>query len=133
MNATPRRILNTIHGSKLAQLIPLGIALCAYVLFLLTGAPEQKLVLAVATPVMCLIVYILFSKVVLRILQDPRYVGKTAPDLIFLLMTVVFALAALALLVQFLTALQYGFTIALPLSLIIWSAVSQACHKRNAE
>ena len=66
--ATPRRILNAIHRSSLAQLIPLGIALCAYVLYLLAGAPEQKLVLAIATPVVCLIVYILFCKVVLRIL-----------------------------------------------------------------
>ena len=66
--ATPRRILNAIHRSSLAQLIPLGIALCAYVLYLLAGAPEQKLVLAIATPVVCLIVYILFCKAVLRIL-----------------------------------------------------------------
>lgn len=131
--ATPRRILNIIHGSKLAQLLPLGIALCAYVLYLLAGAPEQKLVLAFSTPVVCVIVYFLFSRVVLRLLQDPRYVGKSAPDMILLLMTVVFALAALALLMQFLTDLQYGFTAGLPLSLVVWSAVSRVCHQRAAE
>ena len=131
--AAPRRILNIIHGSMLAQLIPLGIALCAYVLYLLAGAPEQKLVLAVGTPVVCVIVYFLFSKVVLRILQDPRYVSEAAPDMIFLLMTTVFALAALALLMQFLTDLQYGFTAGLPLSLVVWSAVSRVCHQRAGE
>ena len=48
-------------------------------------------------------------------------------------MTVVFALAALALLLQFLTDLQDGFTAGLPLSLTIWSAVSHVCHQRTAE
>ena len=128
-----RTFLDAIHGSKLIQFIPLGIALCAYALYLLTGAPEQKLVLAVIAPVVCVIVYILFSKVVLRLLTAPRYVGQSAPDLILLLMTVVFALAALALLMQFLTDLQDGFTAGLPLSLTVWSAVSRVCHQRAAE
>lgn len=132
-HSTPRRILNAIHSSTLSQLIPLGVALCAYVLYLLAGADEQKLVLAIATPVVCLIVYFLFSGMVLRILQNPRYVGKADPDLLFLLMTVVFTLAALALLMQFLTNVQYGFTAALPVSLVIWSAVSRVCHKRAAK
>ena len=48
-------------------------------------------------------------------------------------MTVVFALAALALLLQFLTDLQYGFTAALPVALVIWSAVSHVCHQRATE
>lgn len=133
MNITPRRILNTIHGNKLTQLIPLGLALCTYVLYLMTGAPEQKLVLAISAPVMCVIVYFLFTKLVLRILRSPRCVSKSAPDLIFLLMTIVFALAALALLLQFLTDLHYGFTAGLPLSLVIWSAVSSVCHKHATE
>ena len=128
--ATPRRILNIIHGSKLAQLIPLGIALCAYVLYLLVGAPEQKLVLAALAPVVCVIVYILFSKVVLRALQT---LDSAMLDVILLVMTGVFALAALALLMQFLTDLQYGFTAGLPLSLVVWSAVSRVCHQRAAE
>ena len=132
-NATPRRILNAIHGSKLSQLIPLELAICAYALYLFTGAPEQKLVLAIATPVVCLIVYFLLSGVILRLLISPRYVAKANPDLIFLLMTVVFALAALALLIQFLTDLQYGFTAGLPLSLTVWSAVARVCHQQAAQ
>ena len=131
MNDTAlRRILNTIHRNPLAQWLPLGIALCTYALYLLMGSTEQKLVLAVSTPVVCLIVYALFSSVVLRILRNPHYIGKTDPDIIFLLMTAVFALAALALLMQFLTDMQYGFTVGLPLSLVIWSAVSRTCAKR---
>ena len=133
MNATPRRILDVIHSSKLTQIVPLATALCVYILYLLTDAAAQKIVLAVSTPVICVIVYFLFTKMVLRILQNPRYVGKSAPDLVFLLMTIVFALAALALLLHFLTDLQYGFTAALPLSLVVWSAVSNVCHKRAAE
>ena len=128
--ATPRRILNIIHGSKLAQLIPLGIALCAYVLYLLVGAPEQKLVLAALAPVVCVIVYILFSKVVLRALQT---LDSAMLDVILLVMTGVFVLAALALLMQFLTDLQYGFTAGLPVSLVVWSAVSRVCRQRAGE
>ena len=128
--AIPRRILNIIHRSPIAQVIPLGIALCAYVLYLLVGAPEQKLVLAALAPVVCVIVYILFSKVVLRALQT---LDSAMLDVILLVMTGVFALAALALLMQFLTDLQYGFTAGLPVSLVVWSAVSRVCHQRAGE
>ncbi len=131
--STPRRILNAIHSSALAQWIPLGIVLCAYVLFLLAGAPEQKLVLAILVPIVCLIVYFLFSKVVLRVLQTLDSTDKAMLDIILLVMTGVFTLAALALLIQFLTDLQYGFTAALPVSLVIWSTVSRVCHQRAAE
>jgi len=124
------RILHTIHRNPLAQWLPLGMALCTYVLYLLMGSAEQKLVLAASTPVVCLIVYALFVGIVLRILQNPRCVGKTNPDIIFLLMSVIFAVAALTLLAQFLTDMQHGFTAGLPLSLVIWSAVSRVCSKR---
>ena len=48
-------------------------------------------------------------------------------------LVLVFALAALALLMQFLTDLQHGFTAGLPLSLTVWSAVSRVCHQRAAK
>ena len=131
--STPRRILDAIHRSPLAQWIPLGIALCAYALYLLAGAPEQKLVLAISTPIVCLIVYFLFRMAILPLLLTLGDTDKTPLDVILLVITGVFALAALALLIQFLTDLQYGFTAALPVSLAIWSAVSRVCHQRAAK
>lgn len=131
--STPRRILDAIHRSPLAQWIPLGIALCAYVLYLLAGAPEQKLVLAIGTPIVCLIVYFLFSKVILPVLKTLGSADNAVWDVILLILTGVFALAALSLLMQFLTDLQYGFTAGLPLSLVVWSAVSRACRSCTAE
>ena len=127
----PRRILTAIHASPLARILPLPTALAAYLLFLLMGLGEQKLVLAVITPVVCAVVYFLFSGVILRLLQNPRYTGKTDPELIFLLLTAVFALAALALLVQFLTDMAYGFTAGMPVSLTIWHAISAAYRKHT--
>ena len=47
-------------------------------------------------------------------------------------MNLIHYLAALALLVQFLTDMAYGFTAGLPVALTIWHAIS-AAYRRHAD
>ena len=125
-----RRVLDVLHGSKWARIIPVLTALAMYALFLIFGGPEQKLVLAIAAPLMSSIWYggvyfILYMQV-----KNPMCSSK-ALDLFMLIPTVLFGLSSISLLLTFLTNLQYGFTMGLMLTLVTWSAISLAHSKRG--
>ena len=131
VNSPIRRVLDVLHGSKWARIIPVLTALAMYVLFLIYGGPEQKLVLLIAAPLMSAIWYAGVYFVLYMQVKNPMCSGKVL-DLFMLIPTVLFGLSSISLLMNFLTDLQYGFTMGLMLTLVTWSAISLV-HSRRGE
>ena len=131
VNSPIRRVLDVLHGSKWARIIPVLTALAMYVLFLIYGGPEQKLVLVIAAPLMSAIWYAGVYFVLYMQVKNPMCSGKVL-DLFMLIPTVLFGLSSISLLMNFLTDLQYGFTMGLMLTLVTWSAISLV-HSRRGE
>ena len=125
-----RHVLDKLHGSKWARIIPILTAVVMYILFLIFGAPEQKLFLAIAAPVMSAIWYAGVYFILYFQFKNPMCSSKVL-DLFMLLPTLMFGLSAFSLLITFLSDLQYGFTIGLMLTLVTWSAISLVYSKRS--
>ena len=129
-SSTLRRILDKLHSSKWARIIPILTAAVMYILFLLFGGPEQKLFLAIAAPAMSAIWYAGVYFILYFQVKNPMCSSK-ALDLFMLIPTLLFGLSAVSLLITFLSDLQYGFTIGLMLTLVTWSAISLVFSKRG--
>lgn len=127
----PRIILDTIFScGKIWLPILWGIALLCYGVFLFFGAPEQKLSLAIASPVVAAITYGFLRLLFIILMKNPLCPSG------FLNLMEIFFLAGfgfmfLQAIVMFVTDLSYGFSPTLLASCAILTALVHAHAKRT--
>lgn len=125
-----RQILNLLYGSKWARIVPVLTAAAAYLLFLIFGVTEDKVFLLIASPVMSLIAFAGMYGLLWFQTKNPSCTEEFL-NMGMLLFTAVFGGSAISLLATFLRSMQQGYTMMLPMTLVIWSAISLAHSKRS--
>ena len=105
-----RRLLNTVFGTAKIWLPVLwSIALVCYLVYLIFGRPEQKMTLAIASPISAIIVYV-FGRVLFYILsKNPMCPGEFL-DLLETLFFCGFSFTHLQSILLFVTDIPNGFS-----------------------
>ena len=124
-----RKVVDTLHGSKWARIVPIIIAVALYALFLIFGNAETK-ERFLGTPIWALIWYWgSFMVVYVQVRNAERSEGFL--NTVILLTTIVFAWGSVNAIVHFLLDMSGSFNPAVMLGPVTWSSISLAHSKRK--
>lgn len=126
-----RKILDSIFKNKRGTFfIPIVMAIVAYVVFLIFGSAEDKIQLAIITPIVSVIWFFGAFGVIYFQVKNSRC-SERFLNIIELLMFVIFGVYAAIGMVQFAASAFQNFDFGICFGLVTVSAVSSAHSKRT--
>lgn len=126
-----RKLLDKMFADrKAAIVVPLVTATVVFLLYVLFGQAEDKVNWLIMTPIISLIAYAGVYFVLWLQIKNPSC-SEGFLNFMELMVVLVFGLGAVIFGVQFLMNLASGFTPALCIGIISWSAVALAHGKRK--
>lgn len=125
-----RRIVNLLHDSKWARIVPVIVAAAMYLLFLIFGSAEMKAELGLLTPFIAFVAYWGIFFVVWVQVRNPMCPAGYL-NFCLLLFTFFFTSGSLMIIVPFLADMSNGFSPMCCVGPLAWSALSLAHSKRK--
>ena len=126
-----RRILDKMYeNKKLSFIIPMGIALLIYLLFILFGTAQDKVNLIIMTPIASLVWFFGVFLVIFFQVKNPAC-PEWLLDLFELFATCIFGMGAIVFALSFIVSGFQKFNVGTCLSFVTYSAISWAHSKRT--
>jgi len=131
---TPKTKIRTIleylmQHSKIITMICLVFAVVPYILFLCFSSMEDKLSLALATPIVVIIVYVMFYLIFVLFRKNPFASAKTL-DIYTVIFLVVMAIGYFSILPYFLFDFPNGYNFSLSITAVAFMSVIHTLKRR---